>query len=254
MAFAQAIFEDCWPRWQQHFNPEVRLRLGGLPLSALADCTPELARQYLNADESPQWSGFHLEKRRAEWLGGRLAAKWAASGFMGETAPEWRNLAIRNEEDGRPYITAGNCSVAPFVSISHSGPMAAALAANLPCGLDLQEPGERIHRVKERFVAPKEADILSGSLPPFTETQRLTLLWAAKEAVRKAVRITPLLGLLEIRLLAGDGGRGTPQEPLALTFTSSREQAACPAHIPVLCFFADTLAWAMTCPPKITKE
>jgi phosphopantetheinyl transferase len=251
MGFAQAIFEQCWPRWQQHFSQDARLRLGGVALSDLTGCMPEVAGRRLSAEELSQWSGFHQGKRRAEWLAGRLAAKWAAAGLLGETAAEWQDLVIRSEGDGRPYLVAGAHAVAPFISISHSGPLAAALAANLPCGLDIQEPGPKIHTVRQRFVAPEEEDILGASLPgPFTETERLTMLWAAKEAVRKMVRTAPLLGLLEIRLLAGHGGHGTPEEPLALTFSSGRAQDLCPPILFVLCFLADTLAWAMACPPS----
>lgn len=254
MALAQAIFEECRPRWQQHFSPEARLRLGCVELAGLASCTSEMASEYLRADELERWAGFSQEKRHNEWLGGRVAAKWAAAKLLGETAVDWQGLAIRNEGDGRPSVAAEAHAVAPFISISHSGPLAAALAANLPCGLDIQQPGANILRVKKRFALREEEDILASSLPEaFTETQRLTMLWAAKEAVRKAVRTSPLLGLLEICLLAGPGGHGTVQEPLALTFASGRKQAACPAHIPVLCFFADNLAWAMACLP-IPKE
>ena len=250
MALAQAIFEEYWPCWQRHFSPEVRLRLGGVPLSALADCTPGMAGRYLSTAELERWTGLSLKKRSAEWLGGRLAAKWAVARLLGEPEMDWRTLVIHNEEDGRPYVTIDAGAVLPCISISHSGPMAAALAANLPCGLDIQETGDRIQRVKECFAFPEEMDILSGSLPrSFSEIERLTILWAAKEAVRKMVRIAPLLGLLEIRLLAGQDGCGTPQEPLALSLASGREQDGCPAIISVLCFFANNLAWAIACPP-----
>jgi len=249
MAFAQAIFEKCWPRWQQHFSPDARLRLGCVSLAALADCTDEVASIYLGTDELGRWSGFSQKKRRGEWLGGRLAAKWAAAELLGKTAVDWQDVVIRNEEDGRPYVATDAQALAPFISISHSGQLAAALAANFPCGLDIQQPGPNILRVKKRFVLREEEDILTASLPEtFTETERLTMLWAAKEAVRKAVRTSPLLGLLEIRLHAGHGD-GAPQEPLALTFASGRAQDGCPASISVLCFFADNLAWAMACLP-----
>ena len=256
MAFAQAIFEECWPHWQQHFGPEARLQLGAVPLTTLDDCTPEMVSHYLSADELNRWTELSQRKRRTEWLGGRLAAKWAAAGLLGETTVDWQGLVIRSEEDGRPYVVTEAQAVAPFISISHSGHLAASLAANLPCGLDIQQPGAKIHRVKKRFAAPEEEDILTASQPPesFAETERLTILWAAKEAVRKMVRTRPLLGLLEIRLLVGHGGRGTPHDPLALTFASGREQAGCPPNITVLCFFADNLAWAMACPPMLTKE
>lgn len=254
MAFAQAIFEECWPRWQQHFSPAARLRLGAVELAALSDCTSDLVSHYLSADELGRWTELRHEKRRTEWLGGRLAAKWAAAGLLGETTVDWQGLVIRSEEDGRPYVATETHAVAPFISISHSGHMAAALAANLPCGLDIQQPGAKIHRVKERFASSEEEDILNASVPTsVTETERLTMLWAAKEAVRKMVRASPLLGFMEIRLLAGHGA-STPQDPLALTFVSGRESAACPPNIVVLCFFSDNLAWAMACPPMLTKE
>ena len=255
MAFAQAIFEDCWPRWQDHLAPQTRLRLGGVRLSTLADCPPEEAGNYLHAEEQSRWTGLRQQKRRTEWLGGRMAAKWAAAGLLGETAVDWQGLVIRNEEDGRPYVATETHAAAPFISISHSGHLAAALAANLPCGLDIQQPGAEIHTVRKRFASPEEEDTLNASLPPvFTETERLTILWAAKEAIRKMVRASPLLGFLEIRLLAGQGGQGTPQNPLALGFSSGRTRNSCSSIIPVLCFFADNLAWAVACPPMPTKE
>jgi phosphopantetheinyl transferase len=250
MGFAQAIFEQCWPRWQQHFSQDARLRLGGVALSALTGCRPEVASRWLSAEELGQWRGFRQEKRRAEWLAGRLAAKWTAAGLLSKTTVEWQELVIRNEEDGRPYLAAGTHPGAPFISISHSGPLAVALAANLPCGLDIQQPSAKIHTVRKRFASLEEETLLAVSLEgTFSETERLTMLWAAKEAIRKMVRISPLLGLLEIRLLAAHGGRGVPQEPLALTFASGRAEAGCPPFVPVLSFFADNLAWAMACPP-----
>lgn len=250
MALPQAIFKEHWPRWQHSFSPKALLRLGGVQLSALPGWTPEMASQYLSPDELAQWAGMTLEKRRTEWLGGRLAAKWAAAGLLGKTALEWRSLIIRTETGGRPFVAAEPDAAAPFISISHSGPLAAALAANIPCGLDIQQTDAKIHTVKKRFAAPEEEAILNASLPPgaFRETERLTMLWAAKESVRKMVRLTPLLGLLEIRLLAGHGGSGTPQEPLALTFAADRAQATGLPDIHALCFFADRLAWAMACP------
>lgn len=262
MALAQAVFEEYWPCWQRHFSPAIRLRLGGVPLSSLADLAggtgsprPGVGCDYLSPDELAQWTGLRQEKRRREWLGGRLAAKWAADGFLAGTAVDWQRLVIRSEADGRPYVATEAHAVAPFISISHSGPLAAALAANIPCGLDLQEPGAKLHRVRQRFAAPGEEDLLKASLPrAFPETERLTLLWAAKEAVRKLVRVSPLLGLLEIRLLTGQAGQGTPAEPLALTLASARTQDAGPADIAALCFFADNLAWALAFPSIITKE
>jgi phosphopantetheinyl transferase len=259
MAFARAIFKKCWPRWQHHFAPEARLSLGGVELSALVGSPDrqlsETAGRCLNAGELDQWAELRQKKRRAEWLGGRMAAKWAAAGLLGETAAAWPGLAVLTEENGRPYLPARAGEAPPFISISHSGPLAAALAANLPCGLDIQQPEAKIHTVRQRFVGPEEDPLLNALLPEsFTETERLTMLWAAKEAVRKMVRSSPLLGLREIRLLEGNGGHGTPENPLALTFASTGRRDAIPPSGTVLCFFADNLAWAMSCSPVTTKR
>lgn len=258
MVFAHAAFEEYWPCWQSNFIPEARLQLGVVPLSVLYDCTdlqlPDVAKQYLSANELDKWTGFSRKKRRVEWLGGRLAVKFASAGLLNETAVNWQNLVILTEEDGRPYLTAETRGVAPFISISHSGPLAAAMAANFSCGFDIQQPGAKIHTVKECFASLEEEALLNACLPgSFTETERLTMLWAAKEAVRKMVRISPMLGLLEIQLLAGHRGRGAPEEPLLLTCASGRKKDACPPFISVLCFFADNLAWAIGFSPIITR-
>jgi phosphopantetheinyl transferase len=252
MAFVQAISEEYWPCWQHHFPPEARLRLGGVVLSGLEQCTdlPALAGKHLHPDELGQWQGFSQEKRRVEWLGGRMAAKWAAAAVLGGPEPNWHDFVLRTEDAGRPYLATAPPGGAPCISISHSGGMAAALAANLPCGLDIQEVRTKIHTVRQRFASPEEEALLHAGLPQsLSESQRLTLLWSAKEAVRKMVRATPLLGFLEIRLLAIHGEHPTPQEPLLLTFAAEREHPPCPPPISVLCFFADNLAWAMACLP-----
>ena len=90
MAFAQAIFEECWPCWQQHFSPEVRLRLGGVRLSGLADGTPEMASKYLSPDELNRWSGFSQKKDAPngwadDWPpNGRLRNFWARPRWTGK--------------------------------------------------------------------------------------------------------------------------------------------------------------------------
>lgn len=259
MAFAQPFFEKYWSCWRQNFPPGGRLLLGGVALSSLSGCTgqqqPGVAGQYLHADELHPWSGFRREKRRVEWLGGRLAAKWAAAGFLKRSAADWRNLVIRTEKDGRPYLATKGKAVTPCISISHSGPLAAALAANFPCGLDIQQPRAKIHTVKELFAFPEEETLLHAILPnSFTQTEELSLLWAAKEAVRKMVRIAPLLGFQEIRFAAGQGGQGAPDSPLMLTCSSGRRQEGCPPIISVLCFFADNMAWAIAFPSAIPTE
>lgn len=218
-------------------------RLVVIPLAGLGDGAAAAA--WLRGEELGQWREFANEKRRREWLAGRIAAKRAVGELSGRAEDGWPDLAIGREEDGRPCLAGGDASL--FLSISHSGGLAAALAADLPCGLDIQEPSPKLLRARGKFSSPAEEAIIQTALtgPALAEIERLALLWAAKEAIRKLVRVSPLLGLGEIRLVAGEGC-ATPEKPLILDLAPGREGPSCPARVRVFSFMADELAWGLT--------
>lgn len=239
------MFKDCRDYWRKHLSPGVKLGLGAVPLTVLEGYTPVTISSWLHADEQAKWRTLSQEKRRNEWLGGRLAVKQALIDLSGKTRTNWQILAIRSEENGRPFLHLEKADLSPFISISHSGTLAAGLAANLPCGLDIQQPVAKILSVKKYFVDREEEAALRSALPEgLTETAQLSLLWAAKEALRKMVRVSPLLGLKEIKLTAGQG-HGTPDNPLILIFAADRAQVIAPAKLSVLSFMSDELAWAL---------
>lgn len=167
---------------------------------SFADC----AEQILTPVEKEQLQGYHFSKRRREWLGGRLACKAAVAGLVGE---ELRNIVVENDEHGRPFVAGGSvCKV--HVSISHSGDVAMGLAASVPCGLDVQKITPSLARVESKFITVAEGEQFAG-LPLDTDLERLGLLWAVKEALRKQVACWPLIGFLGIKVelvqVAGEG-------------------------------------------------
>lgn len=160
--------------------------------------------QFLTPPEQATYAGFTFPKRRWEWLGGRLAAKSAALAWEGLllTAAGLAEWQVSNGPDGRPglqRLTNIHSKPALELSISHSHGVAAALVvADHPCGLDLQKITGTVVRVRERFCTESEGVLLryiDGS-----EMVRLTLLWAAKEALRKGRGGVPLTGFLAMRL------------------------------------------------------
>ncbi|MDH5297616.1 MAG: 4'-phosphopantetheinyl transferase superfamily protein [Desulfobulbaceae bacterium] len=168
-----------------------------------------VAGSYLGASELVRWRAFRLPKRRLEWLGGRIAAKHAAMGLAGAAGPpEWRQWRVEPLASGRPVLAAG-VGVLPRISISHSHGLAVALAAAGHCGIDIQQPLAAVLRVRERFCTAGEEGVLAAALSGIDATSRLTLLWAAKEAVRKALAMAPLPGFLEMELLAVNGEPAT---------------------------------------------
>jgi len=71
-----------------------------------------------------------------------------------------------------------------FISISHSRMHVGILYhPHQSCGLDLEEPGERLRRLAVRFLNSKEEEWIR----PSEQLQDLCLVWSAKEAVFKAI-------------------------------------------------------------------
>ena len=160
---------------------------------------------YLAPQELAIYQQFKYQKRQIEWLGGRLAAKQAVLNTKGQepTGPAMREWSICADEHGRPFFKSlGNNQ--PSLSISHSHGLALAMTVNEKgCGLDIQKISEATIRVKEKFCSQTEEQIIASlDLPDNNRATGLTLLWAAKEALRKARGGHPLTGFTAMQLTA----------------------------------------------------
>ena len=117
-----------------------------------------------------------------------------------ETGPEdWQ---VESGPYGRPfYQPLRGCAAGTELSITHSHGLAAAVAvAGHPCGLDLQRVSAVILRIREKFCHDSEAELLVSGKKPERLAADLTMLWSAKEALRKALGGHPLTGFLAMRL------------------------------------------------------
>lgn len=183
----------------------LALSLVRLPdLRAALACDALTAAQQLTPAELVRYDGYRFEKRRLEWLGGRLAAKQAAAQLLpGSTPAEWQ---VDNQSDGRPFFhPVPGCRLIPSLSISHSQGLAGAMVNTHPCGLDLQRVSDSVIRIRERFCLEAEVELLhSAGVKPTSEAALLTMLWAAKEALRKGLGGQPLPGFLALHLVRVD--------------------------------------------------
>lgn len=183
------------------------------------------ANPFLTEQERQKFAAFRLLKRRREWLGGRLAAKHAALTMMAQAPDAWQKVQISNDPQGKPFLEAlGHPARAcPHISISHSHGLAVAMAAAHPCGIDVQRLVPTILNIRERFADQGELEVLASAPGPqgLSETARLTLLWAAKEAVRKMIPLEPLLWFNELRVV-GVASIPTGNVLLTLDATSGR--------------------------------
>jgi phosphopantetheinyl transferase (holo-ACP synthase) len=199
--------------------------------------------RFLTPTEQTAFAGFTFPKRRLEWLGGRLAAKAAALVWAGQPVTvagltEWQ---VSSAPDGRPELSkveiAAEKSPRLELSISHSHGVAAALVvAGRPCGLDLQMITDTVVRVRERFCGEAEAVLLPGG--GLRQEVGLTLLWTAKEALRKGRGGVPLTGFLAMQLVG--------VEELVKQGWCFRLAVAGAGEYPVVVFLVDDFAGAVS--------
>ena len=168
---------------------------------------------YLDPIEQETYATFSFAKRRLEWFGGRIAAKMAAMAVMAggtKRPPSFLDIRVETEATGRPSLRGKTTEGVnlPHISISHSHGLAGAIATQgRSCGLDLQQITPKVLTVRDRFMTRDEWAIIHAnpSLRGQDEATLLTLLWAAKESVRKAIACQPLLGFTEITLCRLEG-------------------------------------------------
>ena len=247
------VAPGIWPRlcrqmradsasWDRLAPAQTRLVVLSLPVLAELVALPDLvdclqAEQILNCAEGARLRSLALAKRRTEWLGGRCAAKFALMQLCGQPEVAPACFAIANEDCGRPFVQASLAPL-PRLSLSHSGGLAVALAAQGPCGLDVQEACPTLARVQERFASPAE-QALGGSCALL---RWLALIWAAKEAVKKCCYADQPTFMERIRVIALDSDPATEQ-PLIL-WCSLEDR---PEPLGVRAAFADGHALALVC-------
>ncbi len=169
-----------------------------------AEFTPAIA--FLHPNELAKIRHYRLVKRRIEFLTGRICAKMALEDLWTKVnanlPPLLSEIDIAHDPNGRPIVShhALGAGLPSEISITHGGEYAAALATELPCGIDIQPEKDNLLRVRERYCSLKEFEVLEKLLPGASVLTRLSLLWTAKEAAKKALSYLQMPGFLELEL------------------------------------------------------
>ena len=154
--FLQHKTDDIqWAVWKMEESLEVLLAL--LPDARRVFCEQELNR-------------FVSERRKMEWLSVRVLLY----------AMLQEDKEIGYSPEGKPYLTDHSF----FISISHTkGYVAVMLASFTPAGIDIEQYGQRVKRVYDRFIRSDER------VEPYQgdETWSMLLHWSAKETIFKSM-------------------------------------------------------------------
>lgn len=126
----------------------------------------------LDPDVVEEISHFQSEKRKKEYL----AVRCALNEIVG------RKTTISYLPSGMPYIADHSLQI----SISHTRHWATVIIHPMtPVGIDIESIGDKVVRVKHKFLNENELN----SLDSRTEKVHLTILWAAKEAMYKIIGV-----------------------------------------------------------------
>ena len=163
---------------------------------------------FLHPKEATILGSYRFSKRRSEYLTGRICAKLAIRDFsyrnkIHSYPLNLQEIEIGKTANGRPTAlvhTQNADELKIDISISHSGDYVVALAAQLNCGIDLQQQKPALLRVQEKYCSKAESKILEMFLADNDAVTRLTLLWAAKEAAKKALSLWQMPGFLDLEL------------------------------------------------------
>ena len=163
-----------------------------------------LIDSWLTSDEQSQLARYSFEKRRSEWLLGRICAKQATIDLLNHLNGETMNpqdISIEVSESGRPYLALPHIAgldQSPDISISHSHDKIVGLASHCHCGIDIQLLTDTLFKVRDRFCSQAELGLLDSTSEE--ELVQLGLLWVAKEAIRKCLGRSRQTGFLNMHL------------------------------------------------------
>jgi 4'-phosphopantetheinyl transferase len=141
-------------------------------------------------------------KRRSDWLIGRWTAKHLIQSYIERQAgvqPLLHTLTVMNDPDGAPHIIADGSDAKYCVaticnlqlSISHcDGHAFCALSdtCGIQIGVDIEQIEPRAPAFAEDYFTVHELDQLRAAPQESCDTL-VTLIWSAKEAVLKALRL-----------------------------------------------------------------
>ncbi len=155
-----------------------------------ADVPPE--NDWMGASEVARLTSMRFAKRRTDWRFGRWTAKHAVAAYLDlpSHSQSLAEIEIRASLSGAPDAFVSNQAAAVTISLSHrAGRAFCAVAPSqvaLGCDLEVVEPRADVF-VADYFTSEEQAAVAQS--PVTKRSQRIALIWSAKESALKALRV-----------------------------------------------------------------
>lgn len=191
------------------------------------------AAAWLTSGELVHWRGLRTDKRRADWLLGRRAAKRLIMGVVEQETGHLlspNQIAVLPHADGWPIVTVPG---GPMLTLSLSHTQNRAFCAVMvgdgrPLGADVEAIAERSPAFIEDYFTPLEQQFLAAA-PAEQRVALVNAIWSGKEAALKAIRRglaedTRLVSCLPHPVLDA----GAEWLPMRIGWTKERASASLP--------------------------
>jgi 4'-phosphopantetheinyl transferase len=180
-----------WPWWQGTAEPD-----------------------FLAPEERGRLAGMRFPKRRREWLLGRRTAKSLLQhSALGYAHLPQRAIVVGNDPGGAPYFAVnGEGRLEASLSISHRDSLAfcaLSMDPGLSVGADVECVEPRSPGLVRDFFTAHEAGSVDAC-PPAGRDRLITLIWSAKEAVLKALRLGLRADTRSVEIVAAGGLEAAP--------------------------------------------
>lgn len=124
----------------------------------------------LSSEDKALIDGFGSEKKKLEWLSGRLCLKHLCVSM----GIDYQGL--RKNTTGKPYLRNSSAEI----SLTHSHPYVAAIIdLKTDVGIDLEQPKEKLIRLAHKFLNAEEMKTAGDDI------KALCIYWCAKETLYK---------------------------------------------------------------------
>lgn len=164
-------------------TPQVTLALSRI--SRVAEDLEALGSDWLSASELTRLERIRSERRRREFLAGRLALRRTLSSVYGGDV--FRDWSIDAPEEAPPRLSSPFPSSEIRLGLSHSADWLLCAVANVPVGVDIERVRDDrdYPALIQEVCSPKEQQRLRTNSNDTVPAQ-FTALWALKEAWLKS--------------------------------------------------------------------
>ncbi len=160
-------------------------------LTQTLGCLPQ-NESWLSPGEKIRLASLRFSKRRSDWTLGRWTAKVALRSYyirIGQEAPDYPALEIRNAPDGAPEVFLAGRSARVSMALSHSGGTGFCVLTDpmIKLGCDLETIQARDRVFMEDYFCEEESAFVAEA-PAGENPWLVTLIWSAKESALKCLR------------------------------------------------------------------